>query len=114
MKLKAFHGFDGLTKEQKALICNGAGPAGDWRAKLIPDTMWGLSLLEAFDRHDYGYNIGKTLDDKWDADIDFLVNCVILILQAKSNIFLTYMRMARALKYFLAVHFKGGDAFFKS
>lgn len=114
MKLKAFHGFDGLSPEKKATICNGAGAAGDWRSKFIPNSMWGLSLRKAFDRHDYGYYVGNTKDDKWAADIDFFVNCIILILQADSNILLTYARGARAFKYFLAVHYKGDDAFYKT
>lgn len=114
MKLRSFHGFDGLNAEEYGAICNGAGAAGDWRSKFIPETMWGLPLRAAFDRHDYGYHIGKTSEDKWDADIDFFVNCIILILGARSNILLTYARGARAFKYFLAVHYKGNEAFYKS
>ena len=114
MKLRAFHGYEGLSEERKATICNGAGAAGDWRSKFIPNSMWGLDLLEVFHRHDYDYHIGNTAEGKWDADINFLINCVILILRAESNIVLTYMRLARAIKYFLAVHYKGGEAFYKS
>lgn len=114
MRLKAFPGFDDLTETQKAEICNGAGAAGDWRSAFIPETMWGLSLREAFDRHDYGYFIGTYAVDKWEADSDFLINCLIIILKEKSNILLTYARGARALKYFLGVYYKGDDAFYKS
>ena len=114
MKLKAFHGFDGLDAQSYREICNGAGAAGDWRSKFIPNSMWGLSLRKAFDRHDYAYHVGTSKEDKWDADIDFFVNCIILILQADSNIILTYARMARAVKYFLAVHYKGDEAFYKA
>jgi len=114
MKLRAFHGYNGLSIEEKAKICNGAGAAGDWRSRFIPNSMWGLSLKEVFYRHDYDYYIGRTDEGKWDADINLLINCIILILEAESNIFLTYARMARAIKYFLAVHYKGHDAFYAS
>ncbi|MCK4500444.1 hypothetical protein KAU11_08095 [Candidatus Babeliales bacterium] len=114
MKLKAFHGFEGLTEKEKSEICNGAGAAGDWRSAFIPNSMWGLSLREAFDRHDYAYHIGKTAVDKEDADMHFLCNCVTIILAARSNVFVTYARMARAIKYYLAVHYKGADAFYAS
>lgn len=114
MKLRAFHGYDGLSKDKKAKICNGAGAAGDWRSSFIPNTMWGLNLREVFDRHDYGYYIGNTAEDKWDADVDLLINSIILILGDGGNILLVYARMARAIKYFLAVHFKGHDAFYAS
>jgi len=114
MKLRSFHGYEGLTKEEKDKICNGAGAAGDWRSAFIPNSIWGLSLLEAFNRHDYDYSIGNTIEGKWDADINLLINCIILILRENSNMFLTYARMARAIKYFMAVHYEGDVAFYKS
>lgn len=49
-------GFLALSPEEKAAICNGAGPRRfGW---LIPDTMYGLSVTPAADIHDYMYHVG--------------------------------------------------------
>jgi hypothetical protein len=53
--LEAPASFWDLTPERKAEICNGGGPKGwGW---IVPDTMWGLSMTDVFDVHDFDYHI---------------------------------------------------------
>lgn len=103
-------GFYSLTPERKALICNGAGAADDWRSFLIPNTLWRLDCTVVFDIHDYAYHVGRTRRDKLRADVNLLVNLAILII-AEGGWFFT-VRMYRAATYFVAVHRFGDDAFF--
>ena len=56
MKLRTFKGYYGLSVEDKQSICNGAGAAGDWRSKFIPNTLYGLDCTEVFNIHDFRYN----------------------------------------------------------
>ena len=103
-------GYYDLTERFKSEICNGAGAAGDWRSFLIPNTMYGLSCLEAFNIHDYAYYVGVTREDKYKADIALLSNLLCII-----NIhggFLRLLRRHRALVYYDAVVEFGDDAFF--
>ena len=103
-------GFYSLTPEQKALICNGAGAANDWRSFLIPNTLWGLDCTKVFDIHDHAYHVGFTRMDKLRADVNMLVNLIISII-VEGGWFFT-ARVFRAATYFVAVHLKGDDAFF--
>jgi hypothetical protein len=99
-----------LTAAEKARICNGAGAAGRWISCLIPNTMYGLDCVEAFNIHDYDYYVGITRDDKDRADRRMLDNLLILINNAGG--LLQWLRRGRALKYYEAVHQFGDDAFF--
>lgn len=112
IELKAFYGFNDLTDEDKAIVCNGAGAAGDWRSKLIPNTLYGLNCTPAFDIHDYDYHVGITHDDKDLADRQLLTNLLILI--DNGNWCLAFFRRRRAMKYYEAVKLAGDDAFWKS
>lgn len=88
--------FWSLTPERKAKICNGGGPKGwGW---LVPDTMWGLSMTDCFDIHDYDYYL-KT--KKSEADKRMYRN-----LKAKIDNhggFFKYLRRARAWSYYQGV-----------
>jgi hypothetical protein len=103
-------GYKRLTAEEKAKICNGAGAAGRWISSFIPNTMYGLDCVEAFNIHDYDYWAGITRDDKDRADRRMLDNLLILI-NAKGGV-LQWLRRRRAMKYYEAVHQFGDDAFF--
>jgi len=70
---------EGLATE----VNNGCGPEG-WKGKIIPDTIYGISIKEACKIHDYEYFIGKTLKDKERADKRFLKNMK-LIFEHKAN-----------------------------
>ena len=94
----------GATKEERAKVCNGAGPAG--RGWLVPDTMWGLSITEAANIHDWMYNEGK---DKKEADETFYKNCLLII--NKKGGWLAPLRRYRAHSYYLAVKYFGASSF---
>lgn len=100
-----------LTPEQKKEICNGAGAAGQWISCFIPNTMYGLNCVEAFNIHDYDYHVGVTREDKKIADRRLLENLMIII-NHKGG-WLQFLRRRRAMKYYEAVHHKGDEAFFK-
>ena len=112
-RLQAFDGFDDLTPEQRAKICNGAGAAGAWYNFLIPNTFYGLDCREAFDRHDYAYHVGKTPQQRTLADLQMLNNLLRLVDTAEGwhNRMLAPLRRRRALKYYEAVHYRGESAF---
>ncbi|MCK5787941.1 MAG: hypothetical protein KAH32_03010 [Chlamydiia bacterium] len=103
-------GYSILSAEDRASICNGAGAAGDWKSALIPNTLWGLDCIQAFDLHDYAYHIGYTYDDKCRADISMLIN-LIRIINYNPN-WLNFARRKRAVSYYEAVHNFGDDAFY--
>ncbi|MGJ0489609.1 hypothetical protein [Methylobacter sp.] len=103
-------GYKQLTTEEKARICNGAGAAGRWISSFIPNTMYGLDCIEAFDIHDYDYHVGITRADKDRADRRMLDNLLILINHAGG--LLAWLRRRRAMKYYEAVHQFGDSAFF--
>ena len=94
--------------KQRGLICNGCGPAG-WKFDLVPDTIWGLSVTQACDIHDWGYHEGRTDLDKQTADLVLLVNLIILCLRGRR--WLLPLRAYRATSYYLAVARPGGAAF---
>lgn len=103
--------YDLLTTEDKAMICNGCGPGGAI-IDLVPDTIYGLSIREACQIHDYDYHVGKTWADKKRADRRFLQNIGTLIRAKKKQFWWMYrLRMSRAKKYYNAVKYFGGSAF---
>lgn len=108
-------GFLDLTKAQRRDICNGAGARGVWYSRFIPNTLWGLDCEEVFDGHDYAYWVGRGLAAKRDADLDMLHNLLIKINHSAFDSLgarlLSPARRRRALKYYEAVHLKGGDAY---
>ena len=90
--------------------CNGCGSELDISARLVPDTLYGLNIIEkCCCPHDYMYKHGLTLIDKVFADCMFLYNMVVLILNTGG--ILTIPRLLRATKYFIAVA-KFGDKSF--
>lgn len=101
-------GFLQLTDEQKKRICNGAGAADGIK---VPNTMYGLNMIECFDMHDYEYEVGQTRAEKRRADRRMLVNLVIKI-NNKGGL-LKWLRLRRAMSYFIAVSDFGDKAFFK-
>lgn len=108
-RLQADPGYYTLSAYEKQRICNGAGAAGDWRSKWIPNTMWGLDCRPAFDIHDYGYYIGVTQQDKERNDTLMLINLLKLIDQ-HGGVF-SWVRRYRAITYYSAVREHGDEAF---
>jgi len=101
--------------EKKArLVNNGCGTAG-WKGKLVPDTIYAVNIKAACLIHDYNYFIGKTLSDKYSADIRFYYNLLDIIEHQTTwkSRFLNPLRRRRALTYYQAVEFAGKQAFLK-
>jgi hypothetical protein len=94
----------------RQMVCNGAGPRRfGW---LVPDTIWGLSITDAANIHDWMYWKGRTEADRLEADVTFLVNMCRLIEMRSSNRAIHFLRRWRAMTYFSAVRDFGGKAFY--
>ena len=109
VELFAHKGYDDLLPEQKSAICNGMGSANSILSSFIPNTMYGLDVEECGNIHDYGYHTGTTIAHKEIADRVFLNN-MLRVINAKGG-FLAFFRRRRALKYYEAVVYFGGPAF---
>ena len=99
------------TKAEKRIVCNGCGPKG-WKGKIVPDTMWGLSVTPACNAHDWMYEEGGTGVQKAMADEVFLDNMLSLIDEHTNWKFIGWLRSKRARKYYRVVK-KVGKAYFK-
>ncbi|UOA08610.1 hypothetical protein [Methylobacter sp. S3L5C] len=102
--------YKNISVEEKALICNGAGAAGYWINCFIPNALYGLDCVEAFNIHDYDYEVGVSLADKDRADNNLLTNLLMLINERGG--WLKWLRTNRALKYYQAVNEFGKHAFY--
>jgi hypothetical protein len=111
-KLSKIAGYAELTAAQKAEICNGMGAKDNFWSRFIPNTMWGLNVLEAANRHDYRYHVGKTKEAKREADRGFLIDLFIII--NNHGGWMAVPRMLRAFTYYLFVHFCGYKAYWKN
>ena len=104
--------FTQASCELKRKVCNGCGSA---KAKFdfVPDSIYGLHIRPACDRHDWMYYKGMTIEDKAEADRVFLNNMLRIIEGAPGILsrILKPMRRRRALKYYEAVVAFGGPAF---
>ena len=100
------------TPLERRRYCNGAGARG-WGA-LVPDTMWGLSVREAANIHDWMYAHGRPkVKDKDSADRVFLNN-MIRIIDARTRVgVLRRLRYRRAHMYYKAVCRFGGPTYWR-
>jgi len=104
------------SDEMKSLICNGMGPRG-FLGVIIPETIYGLSMTEPANIHDWCYHIAMPkISAKEKADRIFLEN-MLAVIDAQNSWhswgWLKTCRRARALKYYYAVVHFGGSAFWK-
>lgn len=115
--LSASPGYLKASATERKRICNGCGSA---RAKFdfVPDTIWGLSISPACDRHDWRYYEGKTIEDKELGDREYMNNMIRLIDDAfETGRFKAYQkwlkkrRYKRAAFYYDMVVKFGGKAF---
>lgn len=99
--------------------CNGCGARDGID---VPDTIYGLSITRACNIHDLDYKMGRTRQDKDDADDRFRRNIQRLVdhayryaprWQRVTSIarLLRWLRGWRAQTYYLAVHYHGDCAF---
>jgi len=104
--------FEDADDAERAAVCNGLGPRGwGWA---VPDRIMGLSVTPAGDIHDWQYSEAHTHSDRLQADLTFLRNMIVIIMKRDIEAGwwekrLTYMRLCRALKYFLGVWRFGGS-----
>lgn len=97
--------FETLTK-----VCNGCG-AANAKFDFVPDTIYGLRISPACNIHDWMYHNGRTLEDKMEADRVMLNNILRLIKRDKKWFRPKFLMRRRALKYYYAVKYFGGPAF---
>jgi hypothetical protein len=112
MKLFAPQSYWNSSQAVRDEITGGCGPGklGDW---LVPDTVWFLSIKEACQIHDWMWHFGETNKDKKKADRVFLNNMNRIIDANTKWRWLRKLRKRRALKYYLAVKYLGGIAFWR-
>lgn len=91
--------------------CNGCGSG--WNAKLVPDTIYGMSIKDCCCIHDYGYEIGKTIEDKQREDRAFLNNMLRKIDANPHWYYPKRLARLRAKKYYKFVKYFGGTAFWE-
>lgn len=111
--LYAPEAYHKLSEFEKKEICNGCGAKSGISSWLVPNTLYGLSVKAACNIHDYMYFVGTTNADKEEADRVFLNNMMRIINQDGAA-WLAALRRRRALKYYEAVYYGGGEAFWKS
>ena len=111
LQLWAPDSYEDATQEQIAARCNGAGPRGyGW---LVPDRIYGVKITAAANIHDWQYGEARCNDDRLLADLTFLRNMIVLIMQEDVDASwferrLTFPRLCRSLKYFIVVWRLGG------
>ena len=108
-KLQSMYGYEDAPVEQKKEICNGCGSGGGWKSWIVPDTIWGLSITDCCNIHDWGYHFGTSEWGKEVAD-DLMLENMNTKIDAHSWWF-RWVRKRRALKYYLAVKHLGEKAY---
>lgn len=102
--------FMSMPLEHVAACVNGCGAAGA-KFDFVPDTIWGIPIGEACAIHDFMYHVGMSDEDKQEADRVFLNNLLRLIAKRKPWYIPAILPRRRARKYYLAVKYFGGPAF---
>jgi hypothetical protein len=106
---ESYWNLDPVLKEA---IESGCGPEGffGW---LIPETIYGLKITAACNIHDYMYAVGKTEEDRLEADSVFLNNMIRIIDTNTKWGWLKRLRYARAKTYYNAVSTFGGPFYWE-
>ena len=100
--------FEHTPGSLKELICNGCG-AGNATIDFVPDTIYGLSISQACNVHDFEYWWHNSEYSREKADENFIYNLNYLI--DIEGGWMKYVRKARAWLYFKAVRYWGATAF---
>ena len=103
LRLFAPASYWSCTDAMRHEIVSGCGPGKGWKANLVPETLWGLSVHEACDIHDWMYHLGETIEDKKEADRVFLNNMIRIIDGKTRWNLLRKLRLRRARLYYQAV-----------
>lgn len=96
-----------------AMIVGGCGP-GKKGDRLVPDTVWGLSIRPACAIHDFDYGMGRKVSDRKSADLRFLANMLKIVETESRFTPLRIMRRYRIMTYYSAVAEGGAAAFEKA
>ena len=112
MELFAPPSYIEANEVERAAVCNGCGPGG-WKLDLVPDTLWGLSVKEACNIHDWMYDRGVIEEDREQADRVLLNNMMRIIDEKTWWRWLRRLRRHRARVYYRAVKHFGGPSFWK-
>ncbi len=91
-------------------ICNGCGSA-DAKIDFVPDRIYGTNVAPACHIHDFMYFEGRCIEDKEEADRVFLNNLYRIIKRSDKWYKPKFLMRRRALKYYWAVKYFGGPAF---
>jgi len=103
--------FKSAPMSQLKDICNGCG-AANAKFDFVPDRVYGTYIGYSCNIHDWMYNEGRSIEDKEEADRVFLNNLYRLIERDKHKWYKpTWLQRRRALKYYKAVKYFGGSAF---
>ena len=97
--------------EELERVCNGCG-AANTKFDFVPDRIYGTYIGHACQVHDWQYDIGRSIEDKEEADRVFLNNMYRLIERDKHKWYKpTWAQRIRAREYYQAVQHFGGSAF---
>lgn len=110
LELYAPESYWAATPDELGQVVNGCGTSG-WKGKLVPETLYGLSVSESCNIHDWMYHHGKDINDKNVADRVFLNNMIRTIEDEGGFCLLRKLRLRRARLYYRAVENFGGPAF---
>ncbi|MCK5609419.1 hypothetical protein KAR91_46530 [Candidatus Pacearchaeota archaeon] len=102
--------FKTTPVEELAKVCNGCGSASA-KIDFVPDKIWGTYIGEACQIHDWMYHIGRSHEDKAEADRSFLYNIYRLLKKRRKKYKPMFLMRIRAKNYYNAVKYFGGDAF---
>ena len=119
--LRALRSYWEASREERARVCNGAGPR--WLDRFLPwwlrwlrmfaDRLWALNCRQAFDIHDWDYvKLPPTPEAKREADDRLRDNLDSIIRSAWGPRWLTQMRRREARRYVRLVREFGFKAFF--
>lgn len=112
LNLKAPDSFWNTSKEKVDKHTGGCGP-GEYGDYLIPDKILWIPIEEACRIHDWEYYIGETIEDKKQADFNFLMNMLEISYKRSKFRFMRWLRDHLIFQYFTAVYYCGDSAFQK-
>lgn len=93
-------------------VCNGCG-AANAKFDFVPDRIYGTYIGYACVIHDWMYDVGRTIEDKEEADRVFLNNLLRLISREEKWYKPNFLMRRRAYKYYWAVKCFGGPAYWQ-
>ena len=111
MELITPAGYYGIPKKERDSWGCGPGGFGDW---FVPDTVYGLSVKPACQRHDFRYRFRKDKNEKTRKldDLELLANLQIIIHNKTKGFFLRRFRFTRSRTMYWFVRKLGKSAYY--